>query len=107
MQSEIKISVDSQSVSYWLDGQSSIPIRIGNILFATTSGPTLGHTQPQYLFLFTVFTDEELDALLDRSDMLSASPESSNTGTQTKIKGAKIYKVIDQQCRDPKLKQLS
>ncbi|XP_021929126.1 lymphoid-specific helicase-like isoform X2 [Zootermopsis nevadensis] len=51
-----------------------------------------------------VFTDEELDALLDRSDMLSASPESSDTGTQMKIKGANIYKVVDQQCRDPELK---
>lgn len=71
-----------------------------NILFAT-SGPNLGHAQPHCLSLFTVFTDEELDALLDRSDMLSASPESSDTGTQMKIKGANIYKVVDQQCRDP------
>jgi hypothetical protein len=32
--------------------------------------------------------------------MLSASRESSKTGTQTKIKGAKIYKVIEQHCTD-------
>jgi hypothetical protein len=55
-----------------------------------------------------VFTDEELDALLDRSDMLSATSVSSDTAIQTKRKdGVKIYKVINQQCGDSKLKQLS
>jgi hypothetical protein len=54
-----------------------------------------------------VFTDEELDALLDRSDMLSKTPESSDTGAQKKVIGVKIYKVLDQQCGDQKLKQLS
>jgi hypothetical protein len=40
----IKISVASQSVIYRLVGQSSIPSRIGNILFATVSGIAQGHT---------------------------------------------------------------
>lgn len=42
-----------------------------------------------------VFTDEELEALLDRSDMLSAASVSSDTGIQTERKGrVNIYKVI-------------
>lgn len=54
-----------------------------------------------------VFTDKELDALLDRSDMLPAA-ESSVTGIQTKVKDdIKIYKVVDQPYEDLKLKDLS
>jgi hypothetical protein len=55
-----------------------------------------------------VFTDEELEALLDRSDMLSAGSVSSDIGIETKSKGrVKHYKVVDQQCGDSKLKQFS
>jgi hypothetical protein len=58
--------------------------------------------------LCAVFTDEELEALLDRSDMLSAASVSSDTGIQTKRKGrVSIYKVIGQQCGDSKVKQFS
>jgi hypothetical protein len=55
-----------------------------------------------------VFTDEELEALLDRSDMLSAACASSDTGIQAKTKGrVKHYKVVDKQCGDSKLEQFS
>ncbi|PNF37180.1 hypothetical protein B7P43_G00458, partial [Cryptotermes secundus] len=54
-----------------------------------------------------VFTDEELEALLDRSDMLSAASV-SDTGIQTERNcRAKHYKVVDQQCGDSKLEQFS
>lgn len=54
-----------------------------------------------------MFTDEELEALLDRSDMLSAASV-SDTGIQTERNGrAKHYKVVDQQCGDLKLEQFS
>lgn len=107
MQPEIKISMAYQSASDRLDGDGWVPSRTGKVLFAATSTPALEPAQPHCFFLFAVFTDDELEALLDRSDMLSTTSESSNTGTQTKMKeGVKIYKVIDQQCREPTLKQL-
>jgi hypothetical protein len=54
-----------------------------------------------------VFTDEELDALLDRSDMLPAV-ESSVTRIDSKIKeDVKIYRVVDKPHEDLKLNNLS
>jgi hypothetical protein len=57
--------------------------------------------------LGAVFTDEELDALLDRSDMLPAV-ESSVTRIDSKIKeDVKIYRVVDKPHEDLKLNNLS
>jgi hypothetical protein len=67
------------------------------------SGTTCHFLISLSLSLFIVFTDEELEALLDRSDMLSVS---SDTEIETKRKDrVKHYKVVDQQCGDSKLKQ--
>jgi hypothetical protein len=59
---------------------------------------------PFYVSLFTVFTDQELESLLDRSDMLPAASVSSNTAVQTnRDDRVKIYKLVDQRCGDSKL----